>query len=206
MTPERRRVAVLGGTFDPVHSGHLALATSVRDRIGAGEAWLLPALRPALRAQPVAPAQVRLAMLDAAVRDIPGLRVIDVELRRPAVSYTIDTIEELRAVHPQVQPWWILGADAARHIAAWHRSDEVRAAIHVVIVQRVGTALFDEAEARSLGLDPLRTVVLDLTPPAVSASEVRRRVAAAEPIGGFVPAAVADIIAARGLYGATAVR
>ena len=206
MTPELRRVAVLGGTFDPVHSGHIALALSVRDSIGAGEAWLVPAATPALRAQPVAPAEVRLAMLEAATRDIPGMRVVDVELRRPGVSHTIDTLEALAIDHPGLQPWWILGADAARRLAEWHRSDELRAAIHLVVVQRSGTAHFDQAEARSLGLDPLRTVVLDITPPAVSASEVRRRVAAGEAIGGLVPSAVADIIATRGLYGAAPVR
>jgi nicotinate-nucleotide adenylyltransferase len=206
MIPEPARVAVLGGTFDPVHVGHIALATAARDAIGAAEAWLVPARTPALRVEPVAPAHLRLAMLETAVRTTPGVRVVDVELRRAGVSYTIDTLEALRRSHPETEPWWIVGADAARHINDWHRSDKLLAILHLAVVQRAGSPRFDEAEARSLGLDPRRTAVLDLTPPAVSATEVRRRVAAGEPISRLVPGAVADIIAASGLYRSGGVR
>ncbi len=206
MTPEPRRVAVLGGTFDPVHMAHLALATAARDAIGAQETWLVPARTPALRGEPVAPAHLRLAMLETAVRTIAGVSVVDVELRRPGVSYTIDTLELLRSTHPDTQPWWVVGADAARHVHEWHRSEDVLAIIRLVVVQRAGSPRFDDAEAQSLGLDPGRTEVLDLTPPAISASEVRRRVAAGEPIAGLVPGAVADIIAASGLYRSAPVR
>jgi nicotinate-nucleotide adenylyltransferase len=198
---ERRRVAILGGTFDPVHNGHLALITAARDGIAADGAWLLPARTPALREEPVAPAQLRLAMLEAAVRDLPGVRVEDIELRRAGVSYTIDTLAALRVAYPDVEPWWVLGGDAVRRIGEWQGGAELRRVINVVVVQRVGAAGFGEGEARSLGLADDRTVVLDLTPPAVSASEVRRRVAAGEPISALVPRAVADIIAASGLYG-----
>lgn len=200
MTGDRRRVAVLGGTFDPVHLGHLALATAARDAIGAPEAWLVPARTPALRDAPIAPAQLRLAMLEAAARTLTGVRVLDIELRRSGVSYTIDTLEALAESHPDVEPWWVLGADAVRHVHRWHRSDDVLGSAHLVVVQRAGSQAFDEAEAGSLGLDPERTVVLELTPPPISATEVRRRVAAGQGVGALVPAAVADIISASGLY------
>jgi nicotinate-nucleotide adenylyltransferase len=203
MTSEPRRVAVLGGTFDPVHEGHLALIVAAREAIGAVQGWLVPARTPSLRDEPVAPAQLRLAMLETAVRAIPGVRVLDVELRRPGVSYTIDTLDELRTANPDVQLWWILGADAARRIGAWHRSAKLLSTIHLAVVQRGGTARFEDEEARSLGLVPEHTVVLDLTPPTVSAAEIRRRVAAGESIRHLVPAAVADIIAASGLYRST---
>jgi nicotinate-nucleotide adenylyltransferase len=198
---ERRRVAILGGTFDPVHNGHLALVTAAREAIAAHGAWLLPARTPALREEPVAPAQLRMAMLEAAVRGLPGVRVEDIELRRAGVSYTIDTLAALRGAYPDLEPWWILGSDAVRHIGEWQRSAELLGVLNVVVVQRAGAPDFDEGEARSLGLGADRTIVLDLTPPAVSASEVRRRVAAGEPISPLVPRAVADIIAASGLYG-----
>ncbi len=206
MTPEPSRVAVLGGTFDPVHRAHVSVATAARDAIGATEAWLLPAGVPALRDEPVAPPHLRLAMLEAAARDTPGVRVVDVELRRPGASYTVDTLEALQRTHPGVEPWWVVGADAARHIHEWHRSAELLAMLHLVVIQRAGLPAFDRMEANALGLDAERTVVLDLVPPRVSASEVRRRVAAAQPITGMVPGPVADIISASGLYRSTSVR
>ncbi len=206
MTAEFPRVAVLGGTFDPVHNAHLVLASGARDAIGADEAWLVPAHTPALRDEPVAPAHLRLAMLETAVRSTPGVAVLDVELRRRGRSYTIDTLEALREKYPDREPWWVVGADAARRIHEWHRSDELLATICLVVVQRAGSPPFAEAQARALGLDLGRTVVLQLTPPPVSASEVRSRVAQGKPITGLVPAAVADIIAASGLYRSAAVR
>jgi nicotinate-nucleotide adenylyltransferase len=142
-------------------------------------------------------------MLQAAVRGLPGVRVVDLELRRPGVSYTIDTLAALAASEPNTEPWWILGADATRHIREWHRSAELLDAIRVVVVQRDGAPRLEVAEARALGLADERTRVLDILPPAVSASEVRARVAAGQPVDGLVPAAVADIIAASGLYRAT---
>jgi nicotinate-nucleotide adenylyltransferase len=132
--------------------------------------------------------------------------VLDIELRRPGVSYTIDTLSALRVERPDVAPWWILGADAARHIGEWHRADELRAVLRLVVVQRAGSPPFGDDEARSLGLSPERTIVLDITPPAVSASEVRRRVALGESITSLVPGAVADIISASGLYRTAAMR
>ncbi len=206
MTREQRRVCLLGGTFDPVHLGHLALATQARDLAGATETWLVPARVPALRAEPIAPAQLRLAMLEAAVRTTPGVKVSDIELRRRGHSYTIDTLEGLRGTHAEVEPWWILGADAARHLPEWHRAADLLAILNLLVVQRAGVARFDDDEARSLGLAPERTIVLDLTPPAVSASDVRLRVAAGKPVTGLVPPAVAAIIAASGLYRTVSMR
>ena len=200
-----RRVAVLGGTFDPVHLGHLALLARAREAIGAGEGWLLPAGRPALRDHPVAAAELRLAMLDAAISDVPGARVIDAELRRPGTSYTVDTLAALDARDPGREHWGVLGADAARRIGEWHRSDELLRTARLVIAQREEVARFDASEARTLGFDDSRTVVLADAPPAVSASDIRRRVAAGLPLDGLVPRAVAEIIAASGLYAGGAV-
>lgn len=201
---EPRRVAILGGTFDPVHRGHLALAIAARDGIAAAEAWLMPSGTPPLRPAPVASAEARLAMLEAAVRDLRGLRVDARELRRPGRSYTVDTLTALAAGDPDTEAWWVLGADAARTVRSWHRSDELLAILRAVIVQRAGSATFTIAEATELGFALDRTVVLDTTPPAVSATEVRDRIAAARSVAGLVPPAVAEIIEARGLYRARA--
>jgi nicotinate-nucleotide adenylyltransferase len=200
MTAEHHRVVALGGTFDPVHNGHIAIATSVRDALGAVECWMVPARTPNLRDRPLASAADRHDMLIAAVAVLPAVRVIDIELHRPGASYTIDTLDELGRAYPAVELWWVLGADAARHIGNWHRSEELRQRARFALVQRAGTPVLVDADVLALGLDPARTRVLSLTPPPVSASAVRDRAAAGESLAGLVPATVAALISERGLY------
>jgi nicotinate-nucleotide adenylyltransferase len=99
-----------------------------------------------------------------------------------------------------VQFWLVLGADAARDIAAWHRAAEVLARACFVLVNRTGVPQLEEEEARALGFDPERTRLIHVSSPPVSATEIRRRVAAGQPIEGMVAPAVARFIAERGLY------
>ena len=195
-----RRVVALGGTFDPIHAGHLAILLQVRAALGAGEAWLLPTALPPHRRPAHAPAADRLALTEAAAAAEEGVRVLDVEMRRPGPSYTIDTLDELERLHPGVEVWFLLGADAARDIRHWHRAAELLARARFVLVNRSGVPALDDAEARALGFDPQRTRVLHVDSPAVSATEVRRRVVAGESITGMVPPQVERMIAARGLY------
>jgi nicotinate-nucleotide adenylyltransferase len=197
---ERRRVVALGGTFDPVHAGHLAILDQVRRSMGAEEAWLLPTATPPHRRPAHAPATDRLAMVEAAARGLSGVRVVDIELRRGGLSYTIDTLDQLEELFPDRRVWLILGADAAREVGSWHRAADVLARGWFVLVNRSGVPPIDDAEALRLGFAAERTRVLSVDSPAVSATEIRRRVAAAEPIEGLVPPAVAELIAARGLY------
>ncbi len=204
MTSERQRVAILGGTFDPVHNGHLALLLGARDALNAVEGWLLPAGRPNLREQATASAADRRDMLAAAIAGTPGLLVMDIELRRRGHSFTVDTDEALRAQHPELDLWWILGADAVRRIREWHRMEDLLARARFAIVQRAGTPPIDVAELHALGLHPRRTRLLPLTPPHVGATQVRARLAAGASIEELVPAPVAALIADRGLYGTAA--
>lgn len=196
----KRPVVVLGGTFDPIHAGHLAILDQVRRAAGAVEAWLIPTARPPHRRPTHASAEDRLAMTRAAAAGLPGVRVLDVEIRRPGLSYTVDTLEELERLDPDVVPWLTLGADAAREVATWHRAAELLARAHVVVVNRSGVPPLDETEAARLGFDPRRTRLIHVDSPPISATEIRARVAAGQPIDGLVPPAVAAIIAARGLY------
>lgn len=195
------RVAVLGGTFDPVHNAHLLIAQAVRDHLGAELAWLLPAGRPNLRGEPIASLADRLAMLQAAAAGVDGVEVNEMELTPDATAHTADTWDRLVAERPDVEAWWILGADAARRLPDWHRSDHVRARARLAVVQRSGTPWFTPEEAAQLGLRPDRVLVLDLVPPEISATAVRRRVAAGLAIEDLVPPAVATLIGRRGLYG-----
>jgi len=195
-----RCVAVLGGTFDPVHAGHLAILEQVRRSVDAEEAWLLPTNLPGHRRPAGASVDDRVAMVRAAAEGHAGVRVVDVEARRPGPSYTVDTLDELERAFPGVQFWLVLGADAARDIATWHRAAEVLARARFVLVNRAGVPPLGEEEAQALGFDPGRTRLVDVDSPPVSATDIRRRVAAGEPIEGMVAAPVARIIAERGLY------
>lgn len=198
MTPHC--VAVLGGTFDPIHVGHVAVLEQVRRAVDADEGWLLPTATPPHRRPTHASAADRLAMARAAAAGHRGVRVVDVEVGRGGLSYTIDTVDELARLHPQTTVWFILGADAAREVHTWHRASELLARAHFAVVNRTGVAPLDDAEVRALGFDPARTVLLHVVSPPVSATEIRRRAAAGESLAGLVPEGVAELIAARGLY------
>jgi nicotinate-nucleotide adenylyltransferase len=194
------RVAVFGGTFDPFHLGHLAVAEQAREGVLADETWVVPAGVPPHRGPAHAGAADRLAMCRAAIEGRPRITVVDLELRRPGPSYTVDTMHDLAAAHPEVQLWVVLGADAAREMASWHGSSELLTAYHFVLVNRAGEALIHHAEAIGLGYRPERTRVVGIESPDISATEIRRRVAAGEALDGLVSPAVAAFIAARRLY------
>lgn len=195
-----RRIAVLGGTFDPFHRGHLAIALQARDLLRAEETWIIPARLPPHRPPAVASPEDRLAMIEAVVAGQPFLRACDLEIRRPGPSYTVDTLAELAAGHPGCEFWLVLGADAAREIRRWHRAEELLERGRFLLVNRSGVAEIDPAEAQALGFAPERTIVGHVDSPPISATEVRARVARGEPLDDLVPPPVAEIIRQRGLY------
>ncbi|HEV7680253.1 MAG TPA: nicotinate (nicotinamide) nucleotide adenylyltransferase [Candidatus Dormibacteraeota bacterium] len=198
-----RRAVVLGGTFDPIHAGHLGVLEQVRRAARADEAWLLPTGEQPHRGPAHASAEERLAMTEAAAEGRPHVRVLDVEARRPGPSYTVDTLAELEREHPGTEIWLTLGADAAREVPRWHRVENLLDRARFVLVNRTGVPRLDEAEMRALGFDPQRTRLIHVDSPPVSATEIRRRFAAGESVEGMVAPAVAGLIRARGWYGAS---
>ena len=195
-----RRVAVLGGTFDPIHRGHLAIAEQVGRELGAAEIWLVPTSVPPHRGPASASPQDRLDMVAAAAAEHPGMRVLDLELRRDGPSYTVDTLAELEAWRPDAEIWLILGADAAREFPNWHRREALERNARFVLVNRTGVRGLDAAEAARLGFEPSRTRICQVTSPEISATEVRHRARVGEGLDELVPEAVAAIIVDRGLY------
>lgn len=198
---EPARAAVFGGTFDPFHNGHLAVTEQV-GRLLDAEVWIVPSLVPPHRRAAEARPEDRLAMIEAALAGRPGTRVLDLELRRAGPSYTVETLDALEAEHPDTELWIVLGTDAVREIAAWHRADDLLRHARFAVVNRSGTPEIGVEGLRSLGFDTATTRRLTIDSPDVSASEVRRRVGAGEAIGHLVPPEVAAIIAARHLYAA----
>jgi nicotinate-nucleotide adenylyltransferase len=195
-----QRLGLLGGTFDPVHVGHLAAAEAAIGCARLDRVIFIPAATPPHRAPAVAPAEQRLEMCRLATEGDGRFEVSDVELKRQGPSYTVDTLTELRRRHPGNDLFLILGWDAARLFASWRRPDEVRKLASVVVVGRPGSDSPHKADLSSAKLDG-DGVVLCLEPtPEVSASEIRRAVAAGESITGKVPEAVERYITAHRLY------
>ncbi|MFO1322562.1 MAG: nicotinate-nucleotide adenylyltransferase [Burkholderiales bacterium] len=139
MTP----IALLGGTFDPVHYGHLRFADEIRRTLGLAELRLVPAGDPPHRAGPAAGAADRLAMLRLGAAEFAGLVVDDREILRTGKSYTVLTLEELRRDDVRRPLLLLLGADAFRGLPTWHRWREIFALAHIIVVTRPGVALRD---------------------------------------------------------------
>ncbi len=194
-----RGVVLFGGTFDPVHNGHLAAARGLRDAIGAEATWLVPSCRPPHRRRPRASPSDRLRMVELAVADQPGVVACDREVVRGGISYTHDTVVELRARHPGIRFWLGLGADAARGLATWHRARELLDLVSVLLYDRPGIAPLGTASLGAL-VPPGRLSRVVIDAPAISATQVRHRLAAGDPCRDVLPPAVAADIAAHGRY------
>jgi len=149
MTPV---LGILGGTFDPIHYGHLELAREVKEAAGLAEVLLVPAGDPPHRGAPVASAMHRLAMVELALADYRGLAVDACEIHRPGRSYTVLTLEELRAAEPGVPLALIVGADAFLDLPTWHRWRALFDLAHVIVVARPGTA-FDGTLSPELAVE-----------------------------------------------------
>ena len=207
VTPARsRRVGILGGTFDPIHYGHLDAAAAARTALALDEILIVPSHDPPHRpASPHATAFHRFALAALAVDGLDGYHVSDMELRRSGPSYTIATLRELHdAGWAPSQLFFILGADAFAEIATWHRFPGVLDAANFAVVARPGATLeaaidcVPDARAR-LG----RTVFPVPTDTRnVSSTAIRARLAARQSIDDLVPAAIARHILAHNLYGA----
>ena len=214
--------AFYGGTFDPVHNGHIAIALAARDALGT-TIWMMPAADPPHRAAPGAGAEDRAAMLDLAIQGHAGLRVDRRELARASTSrdtpsYTIDTLRELRAKHGEQAPLaFLIGADSLHGLATWKEPEALIAGAHWVVAERPGRALDEHLPpeaARLVGgrwtLDAasLRNSpggkVLRLRQPLheASATQIRRRIAAGETWHHLLPLPVSRYIVEHGLYGA----
>jgi nicotinate-nucleotide adenylyltransferase len=192
---------VFGGTFDPVHNGHLAIARQARAAAPAEAVWFVPAALPPLRGPAAATAQDRFDLLVAATQGEQGLAVLDTALRRGGVSYTVETMEALHDERPDVDLAVLLGADAARTIPAWERAEDLLRQERFVVVNRTGgPAPITAAELEELGFPPGRTRLLSVESPDISASEVRRRRGRGTPLDGLVPRAVEALIEAKGMY------
>jgi nicotinate-nucleotide adenylyltransferase len=190
----------LGGTFDPVHNGHLAAARQLLDVADLEQVWLMPNATPPHRtAAPIAPAPDRMRMVELAVAHHDGLLPSRLEVDRGGTSYTIDTLRQLAREYPGRRFVLLIGSDAALQIRSWHDADALLDEGTFVIFNRPETALAPQT-LYELGFVPARSRIVHLDTPAIAAHQVRDRLARGAPIDDLVPAAVADYIRSHQLY------
>lgn len=219
--PESGALGLLGGTFDPIHFGHLRLAEEAREALGLAQVALIPAGLPPHRDLPRTPAAARLAMVQLARAGNPGLVVDDGEVFARNKSYTVLTLERLRALHgPQRPLVLILGADAFGGLPGWHRWQELPGLAHIAVANRPGFAphggrdsvtLSPELDAAWGGRIDTDTTVLhrspagrivpfDMTPLAISASLIRDLIRGGHSARYLLPDSVLDYIGLHHLY------
>lgn len=201
-----------GGTFDPVHLGHVHAATTVRDALSLDKVHLVLSARPGHRGQPQSPIQQRWAMLQLACAETPGLAADDRELRRAGPSYTLMTLEALHADDPQCIPCWVMGQDAFATLPEWYRWEELLSFCNLVVLDRPGdrrvepdaiAELCARYEVSALSADIVGQIVrLQLPMLEVSATEIRRRIRHGESVSHLLADPVYTYIKQHDLYDA----
>ena len=197
------RVGVLGGTFDPVHLGHLAIAEEVRIKLDLDRVIFIPAGQPRLRADEyLTPAIDRLRMVELATGDNPHFQVCDIEIQRSGPTYTVDTLVELgQRFGPDTSLYFIVGADILGQFHRWKDPEKVLDACHLVVVSRPRHQ-DDNWPEWFQGADSSKEKVTQLEIPMVdiSGTEIRRRASLGESVRHLVPDLVAEYIQDRKLY------
>ncbi|MGD9482985.1 nicotinate-nucleotide adenylyltransferase [Streptomyces sp. TRM70308] len=191
----KRRLGVMGGTFDPIHHGHLVAASEVAARYGLDEVVFVPTGQPWQKShQTVSPAEDRYLMTVIATASNPQFSVSRLDIDRPGRTFTIDTLRDLRVVHPDDDLFFITGADALGQILTWRNAEELFSLAHFIGVTRPGHHLTDP------GLPDGGVSLIEIPALAISSTDCRARVAQGDPVWYLVPDGVVRYITKRGLY------
>ncbi|MCR5487106.1 MAG: nicotinate-nucleotide adenylyltransferase [Lachnospiraceae bacterium] len=196
-------MGVLGGTFDPIHNGHLSLALSALKEQGLDFVWIMPSAVSYLKeGTGVSPAEDRLAMCRLAVEGRPELRVSELEIQRGGFTYTYETMEELNRLYPQTEHYFIMGADSLFFMENWKHAERIFAACRILAAVR-------EDLGREKLLGKIRELqerfqaeiyLLPMEPVGISSSLIRKEASEGHPIGAYVPRGVEEYIKTLGLY------
>lgn len=191
------RVGVLGGTFDPIHVGHLVAAVNARHALELDRVILMVANVPWQKVgrRVLTSAEDRLALVEAAVGDVPGLEAGRLEIDRGGDSYTADTINRLAQMHPSAELFLIVGWDVAAELTTWDRWDEIQRRATLVVVNRPGAG-----HPAGLDEDGWRVEEVPVPNLEISSTDLRARAATGRPLDYLVPEAAVHCLRARGLY------
>lgn len=192
-----RKVGIMGGAFDPIHLGHLLAAEAAREQYALDEVWFMPSHIPPHKSKSGVSGQERLEMVAAAVRSHPDFWTLDIELKRGGVSYTIDTIRELKQLHPDLEFYFIIGADMVNYLPKWEGIEELVTMLRFIGLQRPGSFL-------ELDLLPsfIQDAVLlaDMPLVDISSSLIRKRRASGHSVRYMVTEEVYEYIVRSDLY------
>ncbi len=195
MAERRPRLGVMGGTFDPVHHGHLVAASEVAARFDLDEVVFVPTGKPSFKQhQAVSPAEHRYLMTVIATASNPRFTVSRVDIDRDGTTYTVDTLRDLRAERPDADLFFITGADAVEQILTWRDAAELFTMAHFVAVTRPGHQL------SIAGLPQGRVTLQEVPALAISSTDIRARAGTGQPVWYLVPDGVVQYIGKHGLY------
>ncbi|MDH6705544.1 nicotinate-nucleotide adenylyltransferase [Kitasatospora sp. MAA19] len=193
--PVKKRLGVMGGTFDPIHHGHLVAASEVASAFHLDEVIFVPTGQPWQKSdRQVTPAEDRYLMTVIATAENPQFSVSRIDIDREGPTYTVDTLRDLRAQHPDADLFFITGADALAQILSWRDSDELFSLAHFIGCTRPGHTLSDA------GLPVGGVSLVEVPALAISSTDCRNRVAKGEPVWYLVPDGVVRYIDKRALY------
>lgn len=198
-----RRVGMLGGTFDPIHYGHLTIAEDCWAQLDLDEVLFVPAGGPPHKqGRAVSPARDRLAMVELAIADNPHFQLSRIDVERPGLSYSVDTVRTLQArLGPETRIFFIVGADSLADLPRWREPERLAGLCQIVAVNRPGYPMLNLA-ALEAAIPDARRRIIQLTTPGVdvSATQLRQRVAEGRPIRYLVPDAVRAYVQEHHLY------
>jgi nicotinate-nucleotide adenylyltransferase len=198
------RLGILGGTFDPVHYGHLLLAETAREQCRLDQVWLVPAaIPPHKQGHELSPVAERIEMLELAVGGNPALTVSPLEAERGGVTYTVDTLEALTAEDPRRELFFLMGADSLTDLPNWRQPERICQLATIVVVRRAGQEI-DYSRLAPLApaerLEHFRRHQVEMPLVELSSHDIRRRVAGGQSIRYRTPRAVEKYIESHGLY------
>jgi len=190
------KIGLYGGSFDPVHFGHLIVAQEAYERFGLDRVIFIPAAQSPRKPDTAsASAEDRLAMVQAATQDDPRFAVSDIELRRGGVSYTLDTVRELQSRSPSDTFYWIIGADQAARLPEWHAIEQLAPLVEFIAVERPGSPALAPASVPGLRVQRLESRLID-----ISSTQLRERARRGLPLEYFIPHKALVYLKAHCLY------
>ena len=190
------RVGVFGGSFDPIHLGHLLTADDIRRQLRLDRVLFIPACHPPHKRGPLTPYRHRLAMTRLAIENEPGFELCPIEESRPGPSYTVDTLIALRPLYPGAVVYLIVGSDQYRDVASWHRPDLLTRLAQVVVMSRPAV----EQPLLFPGHDPRRVQFRSVIPAGISAAAIRARLAKGLSVRYMLPVSAAEYVRRHRLY------